>query len=247
MPISGESGKTIGILTAADMHPWDDDTDENGFIKDAIEKAEDDSGGTLTGLNACNSYQDGMCLPLWARYDYDGTYPLFDWGFWWKDALETTDLTKIGIFHSNANGSPIYQDDGSTVKWIAEDDDCMLGAPQLVDLQNGRFLVGYGKFQCISDGFKLRRFATTTTNTRSVATLVPSEYYLMEIDSDGEIVVEPTRVSGSGWGGVDRLISIGEGKAAWAYIPNPELTSEGDYPEPNQNAWELLIYESSAQ
>ncbi|MEL7043672.1 MAG: hypothetical protein AAGL66_01440 [Pseudomonadota bacterium] len=38
------------------------------------------------------------------------------------------------------------------MKWIAEDPDCSLASPQMVDLRNGRNLVGYGRFQCISDG-----------------------------------------------------------------------------------------------
>lgn len=255
IPLNEE--RTIGILAAPDMHPWGETNFETAIATaeaDALDflGEQEVEERNLTGLKACNWYQDGLCLPNWARweysYDFDQRYPLFNWGFWYKNEIEQNDLSKIGIFHSRSSvssGQNIEQDDGDAVKWVAEDDDCMLGAPQLVDLQNGRFLVGYGKFQCISDGFRLRRFATNTVNTRSVATLIPSEYYLMEIDADGNVLSEPTLVSGSGWGGVDKLISFGEGRAAWAYIPVPELTANGLFPDPSQNQWELLVYESN--
>lgn len=130
------------------------------------------------------------------------------------------------------------------MKWVAEDDDCLLGAPQLVDLQNGRYLLGYGKYQCISDGFHLRRFATSANGTRSVSTVVPSEYYVMEIDADGNALTQPTALGRSGWGGLDALVSLGPGRAAWAYVPFPKLLPDGTYPNPSQASWELLVYES---
>lgn len=255
MPL--DEDRTIGIMVAPDMHQWGEENFEaaideaeasalNFYGQDEVESRK------LTGLNACNWYQDGLCLPNWARYEYTydhgSNYPAFEYGFWYKDQMEQNDLSKIGIFHSDSKsfpGRPIPQADGDSMLWIAEDDDCMLGAPQLVDLKNGRFLVGYGKFQCISDGYKLRRFATNTGNTRNEATLIPAEYYLMEINGDGEVLTEPMLVSGSGWGSADKLVSLGEGKAAWAYIANPALAPDQDAPNASKNEWELLVYKSS--
>ena len=51
----------------------------------------------------------------------------------------------------------------------------------------------------------------------------------------------PTTVPASGWGSLD---SLGEGRAAWAYIPSPELASGGTFPSPQQATWEVLVYES---
>ncbi|MEM1246546.1 MAG: hypothetical protein AAGK22_09240 [Acidobacteriota bacterium] len=248
-----DSQRSLGVLVGPEMHPYDH-ADFAAWIA-LTEQAAIDSLGEdealaqgLTGLAACNWYADDKCLFDYMRYEHSGTFPLFNWGFWYRnsDVFNQDDLSKIGIFHTDNQrfGRNIAQADGDLVKWVAEDDDCMLGAPQLVDLQNGRFLLGYGKYQCISDGYHLRRFATRTVNTRSVAARVPSAYYLMEIDADGNALTLPTRVPDSGWGGLDAMVSLGEGRAAWAYVPSPELPASG-VPDPKRATWELLVYRSN--
>ncbi|MEO1086350.1 MAG: hypothetical protein AAFY88_19105 [Acidobacteriota bacterium] len=155
-----------------------------------------------------------------------------------------TDLAKIGIFHQEVSGRSLAQKDGQLAKWLAEDGDCMLGAPQLVDLENGRYLLGFGKFQCISDGFHLRRFATGANGTRSVSTLIPKQYYLMEIDADGHPWTQPTPISGAGWGALDSIVGLGAGRAAWAYVPDPTLQADGTFADPEQDSWRLMVYAS---
>lgn len=251
MPIDEQ--RSIGVLVGAEMEPWHD-PNFRAYVAEAEAAARDRYGDEearvrgLTGLGACNWYEDDACLLGYTRWVHDGTYPLFAWGFWWKDlaAIEARDISRIGIFHTENNSVSrnIKQPDGAMVKWIAQDDDCLLGAPQLVDLKNGRFLLGYGKFQCLSDGFHLRRFATSARNTRSVATLIPSQYYLMEIDADGNALTAPTPVPGVGWGGLDAIVGLGKGRAAWAYIDSPELHADGSFAEPSQYFWNLYVYES---
>ena len=252
MPIDEQ--RSIGILTAAEIEPLHD-PDYVAVIEESEQAAINFFGAEqaeamgLTGLAACNWYFGAPCLFEYMRYELQGTYPLFEWGFWSKNLpnFVPRDLSKIGIFHmenGSSAGRNIPQPDGSLVRWIAEDDDCMLGAPQLVDLKNGRYLLGYGKFQCISDGFHLRRFATNTNGTRSQSTLIPSEYYVMEIDADGKALTHPTLVPGSGWGAMDTMVSLGPGRAAWAYIPSPHLLPDGTFPDPEQANWELVVYES---
>lgn len=235
-----DASRSIGVLTAAEMEPWDNE-DFAAFVRRAQRDSPD-----LPALKACNNWNDNWCLFEYMRWEHSGVFPLFKWGFWWKDieSFVPTDLARIGIFHTEVSGRTIAQKDGAMVKWLAQDDDCMFGAPQLVDLQNGRYLLGFGKFQCISDGFHLRRFATGANNTRSVATQIPSEYYLMEIDADGYPRSAPTLVSGSGWGGLDHLVNLGPGRVGWAYIPSPELQADGSFPDPEQATWELVVYES---
>ena len=246
-----DSTRTIGIMAAPEMEPWHDSvfTDyvsmaEQGAVNSlgAIEAAR----RGLTGLSACNWWDDEWCLFGFTNWEIDGTYELFQWGFWSKNLPNfiPRDLSKIGIFHQRVSGESIAQKDGRLVKWLAEDDDCMLGAPQLVDRENGRYLLGFGKFQCISDGFHLRRFATGANGTRSVSTLIPKQYYLMEIDADGHAWTQPTPVPGIGWGGVDDIAGMGVGRAAWTYVPDPILQPDGSFADPEQASWKLVVYDS---
>ena len=113
----------------------------------------------------------------------------------------------------------------------------MLSAPQLTQLDTNRFLLGWAKFQCLSDGTALKRFA-------GAHTLHPKEYYLMEIDSDGNRLTQPTRVESTGWGGMDEMVSLGNGKVGWAYIQAPEIHADGSFTDPYQSDWEFMVYES---
>ncbi|MEO1367562.1 MAG: hypothetical protein AAFX50_10335, partial [Acidobacteriota bacterium] len=210
IPIDEE--RSIGILAAPEMEPWHR-SDFADFVAYTEQSVVDFLGPTLatrrnlTGLNACNWWLDGFCLFSYTDDEIVGNYPLFQWGFWSKslENFKPRDLSRIGIFHQESSGRSRVQEDGRLVKWIAEDEDCMLGAPQLVDLQNGRYLLGYAKFQCISDGFHLRRFTTHVNGTRSVSTLIPKQYYVMEIDADGYAWTQPTPLPDVGWGSLDDI------------------------------------------
>jgi len=249
--------KSIGVLTAPEIHPWHDQRflDYIEFIENLLVGS---GGDGLTGLNACNYESfNTFYMPCLMAFTSDyfphnhpgnGNYPLFDFNFHGvpHQDIGDRDISKVGIFHTETydTAGPIPQSDGDLVKWLAVDEDCMMGAPQLVDLKDGTLLLGYGKFQCISDGFPINRYATTAINTRSVATRIPSEYYIQVLNSNGDPITEPTLLSNTGWGEQNTFINLGEGRAAWAYIPNPTLSADGTFAQPEQFDWELMVFES---
>lgn len=234
-----DEDQSIIALVGTDIVPTDD-PDYMAFIKDAEEAAIAQSR-TERGMDACSWYWGDNCTQMfleeWFYNSGDSRYPTFRGGFW-NGQVQPRELSKIGILKVDSEGRSVVDGEEQYVKWVAEDDDCMLGAPQIVDLQNGRFLLGYAKFQCISDDTGLKRFA-------GAHTLHPKAYYLMEIDADGNALTEPTRVEGTGWGGQDDMVSFGPGRAAWAYIPNPEIRAHGSFTDPYQSDWELMVYDSS--
>ncbi|MCP4746890.1 MAG: hypothetical protein GY874_12245, partial [Desulfobacteraceae bacterium] len=188
-------------------------------------RSDDQEGGCYTSF-AVTSNKDPYYLP-------DPT----------ASSLTTSQLTKIGILETNGDGnrdpSPGI-DYYHNINWIASDPDCQLGDPQLVDLQNGRYLLGWAKFLCISDDLS----ASAMRLNGTTELLIPKAYYLMEIDEEGNALTDPIELTDTGWGGLDSIISFGEGRAAWAYIPNPVLNESGEYTWPRQRQWELMIYES---
>ena len=233
-----EDNRSIVALVGTDLIPTDD-PDYLAFIK-----VEEDlaiaRGRPERGVEACDWAWGEPCERVYIdEYYYDNgrkNYPAFRGGFWNGNYTER-ELTKIGIQHIGNNGRNEIDDKFQRVKWIVEDADCMLGAPQLTDLKNGRFLLGWAKFQCMSDGTSLKRFAGKHT-------LHPKAYYLMEIDADGNAMSEPVELENTGWGGMDEMVNLGQGRAAWAYIPNPTLNADGNFTDPYQSDWEFMVYES---
>ena len=233
-----EDNLSIVALVGTDLIP-EGDADYAAFIAKeeafAIER-----GRPERGIEACDWSWGEPCeriyMEEWYYENGRTNYPTFRGGFWGGN-YTAHELTKIGIQHIGANGRNEIDNAVQRVKWVVEDDDCMLGAPQLTDLENGRFLLGWAKFQCLSDGTSLRRFA-------GAHTLHPKEYYLMEIDADGNRLTEPVRIDSTGWGSMDEMVSLGDGKVAWAYIPNPEISENGSFTDPFQSDWEFMVYQS---
>ncbi|MEO1081019.1 MAG: hypothetical protein AAFY29_15785 [Pseudomonadota bacterium] len=218
----------------------------------------------LGDLQACAEYiETSYCLQSLAEeweYTVGSTYPVFfkdsdggssDWMA--SGRKDVNDISKIGLFKTQSergyslfgylwDEDPIAR--GAKMKWIAEDPDCSLASPQMVDLRNGRYLVGYGKFQCISDGWEFSRIANAGRRKREEAMRIPSAYYLMEIDAQGNVLVDPFEVD-AGWGGHDKLISVGVGRAAWLFVKDATLPQGNtSYPDPSQTEWEVYLYES---
>ncbi|MCP3687197.1 MAG: hypothetical protein GY784_02180 [Gammaproteobacteria bacterium] len=129
---------------------------------------------------------------------------------------------------------------------------CNYSDPQLVDLQNGRYLLGYAKFLCSDHGYTANRHSQRSDRVRGGAdVLIPQAYYLAEIDVEGNILEGPVELSGTqigdlGWGGLDEMITLGAGKAGWVYTSTPTKEPEVDteLPSPLQNQWNMLVYES---
>ncbi len=237
IPVDDEH--SIIALVGTDLVP-EDDPEYLAFIDDA-EQSAIANGRSERGRDACDWAWGDNCLQMFLEEWYYNNgrtrYPTFRGGFWGGDITER-DLTKIGVIKAASNGRARINDVEQYVTWIVEDDDCMLGAPQLTDLRNGRYLLGWAKFQCISDGTSLNRFSGKYT-------LHPTAYYVMEIDSDGNRITDPVELTGAGWGGMDEMVNLGVGRAAWAYIPNPTLDSSGDFTDPYQPYWEYMVYESA--
>ncbi|MEO0452166.1 MAG: hypothetical protein AAFZ74_17765 [Pseudomonadota bacterium] len=230
---------SIVVLAAAPVIPLDN-PDFVAFIQEA-EAAAIDRGTPERGFDACAWYWELQCEAAFMEdYYYNNgrkRYPAFRGNFWNGSEVLPTDLTRIGLLKVSDMGRANIDGDYQNVKWIVEDEDCILGAPQITDMKNGRFLLGWAKFQCISDGHKLQRFAGKHT-------LHPKAYYLMEIDAEGNALTEPFEMTSTGWGGQDEMVYLGGGRVGWAYIPNPTLDGDGNYSTPYQSDWEFMVYES---
>lgn len=231
---------SIIAIVGTDIVP-EDDPDFLAFIK-MTEDAAIARNLPYRGIEACEWWDSENCIKLFLdEYYYDNgrsRFQTFRGGFWGGN-VRARELTKIGILRVDPEGDDEIGDDIQYVQWVVEDDDCMLGAPQLTDLQNERYLLGWAKFQCVSDGTKLKRFSGKHT-------LHPKAYYLMEIDAAGTPLNDPVEVPDTGWGGMDEMVNLGIGRAAWAYIPNPTLDPNGNFSDPYQRDWEFMVYESAS-
>lgn len=236
-----EQNRSIVALVGTDLIP-EDDAGYTAFIK-ADEDLAIANGRPERGIEACDWSWGEPCERIYMEewyYDNGRTnYPAFRGGFWSGDYSQR-ELTKIGIQHVGSNGRNEIDGVVQRVNWIVEDDDCMLGAPQLTDLNNGRFLLGWAKFQCMSDGTSLNRFSGKHT-------LHPKAYYVMEIDAEGNRLTDPVELTDTGWGSMDAMVELGVGRAAWAYIQAPTLDADGNFTDPYQSDWEFMVYESPSQ
>ena len=142
--------------------------------------------------------------------------------------------TEIGLVQWNAQGE--QQGD---IRWIRSDSERYLSYSTLSVLGPDRYLLGWGAMRAQD-----RSVEPATTGDNSVR--VPWEFWLMEIDEEGQALTEPLRVEGAGWGELDEMAPLGQGRAGWAYIDNPALDPEtGIGPHCNQPSIELSVYSSS--
>ncbi|WP_444919656.1 hypothetical protein ACJJID_11760 [Microbulbifer sp. CnH-101-G] len=184
----------------------------------------------------CADYESTNCFLSYMAYGGDD-YPIIErQGLYSGDALDSSSLTRIGIAKVNGSGSI----SGQSFKWLVEDPDCQISDPQLVDLRNGRYLLGYAKFQCISDNLSYQRIYASRGAMRM---LVPKAFYVMEIDANLNILEGPVQLPNHGWGGLDEPMYLGDGKVAWSYIKNPTFENYGGG---QQNVWQAMIYHSKS-
>lgn len=139
--------------------------------------------------------------------------------------------------------------DGSNDTEIA----CTYGDPQLVDLKNGRFLMGYAKYLCSDYAFTKGRMNQDAYYDRfgGIAMMFPRAYYLVEIDAAGNILEGPVELSHDtlgdiGWGAIDEMIPLGDGKVGWVYMPDPTIENVAApiAPSPLSKTWQVMVYES---
>ena len=188
---------------------------------------------------ACANYDLNNCFFSYITYNRWANSPDYPsvprQGLYSGDLLAESSLTRIGIGRVSAKGAI----EGQGYRWVVEDDDCQISDPQLVDLKNGRYLLGYAKFQCISDELSYNRSYSKRGANRM---LIPKSYYLLEVDAEGNALTDAVQLPNVGWGGLDELVSLGEGKVGWLYITNPTIDGYGGG---QQKRWNLLVYESA--
>lgn len=215
-----------------------EDTDMERFLQDEV--GVDTNNGQGPFDKDCSGYDENNCFLSYMSYNHwypeNAQFPSIErQDLYSGDALDSSSLTRIGIAKVSGDGSI----NGQGFKWLVEDNDCQVSDPQLVDLQNGRYLFGYAKFQCISDNLKFDRI----NSPNSLRLLVPKAYYVMEIDADLNVLEGPIQLPNHGWGGLDEPMYLGDGKVAWSYIKNP--TSE-NYGGGQQNKWQAMVYHSKS-
>ncbi len=139
--------------------------------------------------------------------------------------------TSIGMVQFAADGTM-----QGGIRWVVKNAGAYVGHPQLVSLGNAKYLLGWGVMKKLND----------PSDTTDKSYRIPWEYYVVEIDSTGRRLTEPTLVQGAGWGEQDQLVSLGNGRAAWAYIPDPTLKSGATHPSCNADSLQLSVYTSRA-
>lgn len=148
-----------------------------------------------------------------------------------KSKLPRKPPTSIGIVRFNKNGRT------KGIKWIISKKNTYLSYPQLARLDDNRFLVGFGEMKRLKD--------KNDKNDESYRT--PWVYYLQEIDIDGRALSQVNILKKYGWGELDQLISLGNGKIAWSYIPNPTLLPGGKIPSCNASSLQMSVYHTRAK
>ena len=215
-----------------------DDADMQRFLVDEV-GADVSASGPFD--EQCADYDTVNCFLSYMSYEYweeNGLYPsIARQGLYSDNTLEASSLTRIGI--AKVDGERGSMND-SAFHWIVEDDDCQISDPQLIDLRNGRYLLGYARFQCLSDGLSFDRRYSSRGAMRM---LVPKDFHVMEIDSDFNVLSGPIKLPDHGWGGLDEPTYLGEGKVAWTYIKNPTIETFGGG---QQSEWEVMVYHSNS-
>ena len=135
------------------------------------------------------------------------------------------------------------------VRWVVVDADGFLSHPQLAALGNDRFLLGWTRMHRFGAYANLRN----QTGNRRDDFRVPHSYHLAEVDAYGEFVSAAVDVDrGLGWGEQDQLVSLGEGRVGWVYVPDPtvpEAVPEAGEPlpwsmEPRSPTLRFAVYQT---
>ena len=93
----------------------------------------------------------------------------------------------------------------------------------IADLGNGSYLFGYGRTGHEDPSVDYDADEFDFVGSRQA----PFEYVLFEVDGDGNRLTEDLVTTDVGWGGQDELIHLGDGRVAWAYVPDPVRPLEG--------------------
>lgn len=135
--------------------------------------------------------------------------------------------TAIGLGRWDAAGKPV-----GAIRWIRKDPAAYLSYSTLARLGANRYLLGWGVMQRLSE-------------PENEGMRVPWEFYVSEIDGDGRELTPPRKLEGAGWGELDELVPLGQGRLGWAYIPAPALKTGAVPPACNQPKLQLGVYTSA--
>lgn len=123
--------------------------------------------------------------------------------------------TQIGLVRFDSQGNTV-----GDVQFVVSAAPNYVSHPQLVPLDNGRLLLGYGVFR--ADGRTHPDYAQLHTGL-----IAPIEYWVMEVTPEGTPLTAPLRLEGRTWGELDEIIPLGKNRVGWA-SSNRESTVNGD-------------------
>jgi hypothetical protein len=205
------------------------------------------NGGPLGGLflriedRSANEFYDTNYSGLRIKGGVGALRPLTDGGYLGiivgvngsvtaQDNIPLEPPTSIGLARFDSSGALVGK-----INWVVNANRKYLSYPQLAPLGNDRFLLGWGEMYDLD-----RR-----TEMNDEAYRIPLTYYLMEIDNTGTQLTSPQALDGVGWGEQDEMISLGNGRVGWAYIPNPELANINAPPSCNSDSLQLTVYKAA--
>lgn len=227
LPVDGTTN--LALIVAPKLI---EDADMDRFLADTVGVDINEPGPFDAECAAWESNNCFFAYLIESEYVDEGVYPSIpQQGLFGDAVLEARSLSRIGLAKVNERG----RIEGNGFNWFVSDDDCQVSDPQMVDLQNGRYLVGYGTFQCVSEGEGYNRVG----DKRSI---IPRSFHLMEVDIDGNLLAGPIDIGEHGWGGLDDIQVLGPGRAAWVYKPDPTLGTEQG---PLESVWHSYLYESA--
>lgn len=148
--------------------------------------------------------------------------------------------TQIGLVTFNQAGDLV-----GPINWIVSTAPYYTSYPQLVPLENGNYLLGYGRMPANSD---LKSYQAEL----HWQLFFPEEYWLQEIDVNGRPVSNAWRLNGVAWGELDEMVSLGKNRVAWATAYMDRLTGRPDdsasqQPDCNADQLQLNVYQSPKQ
>ncbi len=142
-------------------------------------------------------------------------------------AVPAVPPTEIGLARFDQAGDLV-----GSVNWIVSASPYYVSYPQLVPLENGNYLLGYGKMPANST---LADFQFEMRWTL----LFPEEYWIQEIDANGQTIGQAWQLDGVAWGELDEIVSLGNNRIGWATYFMDRLTGgpeDARYYQPNCNA-----------
>ncbi len=121
--------------------------------------------------------------------------------------------------------------------WLKTSTSNYLGYPQLVEIGKEadgvtpRFLLGWADMMAAPSTMTTAQVAAVfnTVTGEQKPKWVATRYYVQEISATGAGKTTVKQIT-DGWGEQDQMVSMGRGKVAWVYRPNPALTFTNGVP-----------------